>query len=192
MFDNFELISRLHDKVSEFETQYVQNIASYFTSGLAGYNNLQYFVAQSQNKTLELPGPSNLEYFSSEVKQKLPDLLNEFQPYLTTYNQFYEELLTLLTKHDPYYRTTLDMSRDELKSEYGNCVLEFSAWPQNAIIYFQYHEPITFEPEYKVEELKALDAELQQLYKSVIETIAERHSELIQSYSNGDFQEAKA
>lgn len=191
MLDNSELIGRLYDKVSEFESQYSQNIASYFTQGLAGYNNLQYFVAQSQNKTLDIPGPSNLEYFSSIVEKKLPDLLKAFQPYLTTYTAFYEELLTLLTKYDPYTRTTLDMNRDELKSEYGYCVSDFARWPQNAVIYFQYHEPIAFQSEESIEELKALDAELQELYKSVIVTIAEKHPELI-DYYGGDFVEAEA
>ncbi len=179
MLNNFELISHLYNKVSEFESQYTQNIASYFTQGLVGYNNLQYFVAKSQNKTPETPGPNNLEYFSSVVDHDLPDLLNTFQPYLTTYTAFYEELLTLITKHDPYSRTTLDMNRDELKSEYGDCVNDFAQWPQNAVIYFQYHEPIMFESEESIEELKTLDTELQALYKSVIETIKEKHPELV-------------
>ena len=71
------------------------------------------------------------------------------------------------------------MSRDELKSEYGDCVNDFAQWPQNAVIYFQYHEPIRFESEESIEELKTLDTELQALYKSVIETIKENHPELV-------------
>lgn len=179
MLDNFELITRLSNKVSEFETKYANNIASYFTDGLAGYNNLQYFIAQSKSETPDIQGPSNLEQLAPAIERDLPALIGKFQPYISTYNQFYEDLLTLLTQHDPYTRTTLDMSRDELKTEYNDCVLDFVQWPHNAVVYFQFHEPVIFEPEYRVEELKKLNTELQALYKSVIKAIEEKHPDLV-------------